>query len=157
MADPALELESEVREELAHARASWVRLAALLHTFREQKAWTLRGCPSFAEWLGQPEIGLGLRQAYSLTGCWRELHVERGVTVERLQGFDPSKLEVVLPAIRGGIELEEALADCETLSRSDLREKYRGTDRGEVSNHQCPLCGHQHAVAGTQSGEREQA
>lgn len=106
-------------------RTVWIALAGHLHDFFEMKMWTTLGYETFAEWLATPEIDLGRTQVYALIEAYRELVIDRGVEVETLSNLDVTKIAVVLPAIRSGeVELDVALSDCETLSRSDLREKY---------------------------------
>lgn len=108
-------------------RTVWIALAGQFYDFFEGKMWTDLGCETFNEWLGQPQIELGRTQVYGLIEAYREFVIERDVDPAELGGFDHSKLTVVLPAVRSGeVTLEEALSDCESLSRSDLRAKYQG-------------------------------
>ena len=144
--DAAFEIEQRIREQLGAVRGSWVGLAALLYAFHSERAWTLRSCETFSDWLGQPEIGLSHNYALGLVKAWRMLAVEREVSPDRLQRIDFSKLDVVLPALkRDEVTVEEGLADAETLSRSDLRTKYRGSPK-EPEQHLCPDCGQRHSI-----------
>jgi hypothetical protein len=87
------------------------------------------GYDSFAEWLAAPEIDLGYRQSMRLIESYREMVVERGVSAGALELADVTKVAVVLPAVkRGDVSAEDALSDAQTLSRSDLEDKYRHSD-----------------------------
>ena len=135
----AWDLQSEVVAQVAGQRASWVSLASRLAEFHSGEGWTALQHDSFNEWLGQPEIGLARAEAYAMIGAWRELVLERNVDVARLEGLDVSKVAVVLPAIRRGIDVDQALADCEVLSRSDLRAEYQSPEHAEYRI--CEACG----------------
>lgn len=136
----AYDLEVEVVQCCSVIKSAWVRLAGRLHEFHRQQAWTLRSFGSFDEWIAQPEIGLGRSQARFLVEAWRELVLERGADVEALACLDMSKVQIVLPAVRkGDVELIEALADCASMSKSDLIAEYR--DSNVTEKVKCPSCG----------------
>jgi hypothetical protein len=135
----AWDLQSEVVAQVAGQRASWVVLAGHLAEFHAGQGWTALDHDSFNEWLGQPEISLGRAEAYAMIGAWRDLIVDRQVDATRLAGLDISKVAVVLPAIRRGMDVEEALSACETLSRSDLRAEFQSPEHAEYRV--CEACG----------------
>jgi hypothetical protein len=141
----AFELEAEIVAKRAGQLSTWVPLAGALYRFHSGEGWRQRACESFNEWLAQPEVNLGRAEAYALIAAWRELVVEREVAVGDIAELDPSKVQVVLPAIRGGVEVQDALSDCASLSRSDLREKYQ--QDGQVEYATCPQCGGRYRVA----------
>lgn len=123
--DRAHEVEKNIKTGCNAIRGLWFTLASYLYEFFEKKMWVSLGYETFNEWLATPEIDLGRTQVYALVEAYRELVVEREVDPEQLGALDVTKIAVVLPALRAGaVSLEEALSDCETLSRSDLREKY---------------------------------
>lgn len=151
--DGARELEERVLAQVGAIRSSWTELAGLLYTFHDDRSWEVLGNATFDEWLGQPEIDLGRRHAFTLIEVWRELVIERGVTPAQLKRAAITKVRGVLPAIKDGtVSVEEALADCEVLSRSDLMEKYAGDPQRQIDaaadpeTHACPECGHRHKV-----------
>lgn len=126
------------QSEAAHARAEkiklnvrkmrtlWVELAEDLHTFNELEQWRDLGYHSFEEWLKEPEIDLSRRTVYYLLEVWRELVIEQGIKPKELEKVGISKVQEILPAVRRGqVSPEEALADAGTLTRGDLRERYR--------------------------------
>lgn len=143
----AFDLQAAVLKDCQSMREKWVDLAGNLHAFHAAKAWTRLGADSFNEWVAQPEIALKRSQAYFLVEAWQELVVVRGAEPAVLKRADLTKMAVVLPALRrGDVDLEDALADCESLSRSDLRDKYVDGDgrldaEGEPLHTQCPKCG----------------
>lgn len=142
----AWNLQAAVLADVQSLRARWVSLAGNLHDFHAEKAWQALGIETFNEWVGQPEIGLQRSHAYFLIEAYRELVVERGADIGALMRADISKVGAVLPAIRdGSVDLDDALADVETMSRSDLRDKYAdGDDRLDADREPvwrtCPTC-----------------
>lgn len=142
----AHDLHQEVVSACTAVKHSWVLLAGRLHAFHAAQAWELLGYDRFEDWLGTPEIGLKRAQAYALRDAWQQLVIDRGVQPARLAEADVSKVAVVLPALkRGEVETDVALADCESLSRSDLIDRYRGQLGGHLDPARervtCPSCG----------------
>lgn len=150
--DRAFHLEADVLDKLAAARHQWVPLAASLHAFHAERGWTDRGCESFQEWLAQPEVGMSYRSAKDMIDAYGCLCIARGISAAELAEVDPSKIAVVLPALRAGrVDAARALADCRALARNDLRERYRGGDDAldagsEPVRHACPDCGRMHLL-----------
>jgi hypothetical protein len=124
-AEAAFKIERKIVDGCAAVRQVWVALASFLYEFHEGKMWEQLGHDTFEEWLGAPEIGLSRSHVYALIETYRELIVKRELDEEVMAGLEATKIAQVLPALRrGDVELEEALADCEALSRSALRQKY---------------------------------
>lgn len=142
-ADRAHLFQEEVIRGALTVRFAWIHMAQKLHAIRAEKLYELLGAESFHEWIATPEVQLQRSQAYALTGIYKELVVERDIPVERLQTLDPSQIAEVIPAIRKGADVEECLFDAQSLSRSDLRAKYRGTEpqRKPSGTTVCPNCG----------------
>lgn len=142
-AKKAFDVEAKVKKGLGAIREVWIALAAYLHEFHKEKMWEHLGHDRFEDWLGSPEIGLGRSQVYASIEAYEELVVKRDVDPAVLADLEATKIGVVLPALRrGDIDLETALADCEALSRSALREKYGkqvGAER--VPLVECEQCG----------------
>lgn len=153
--DRAAELEREIAIGCAFIRQAWVILASRLYEFHDDRAWEVLGHDSFGEWLAGPDVDIGYRQAMRLIEAYREMTVERGISAEKLELADVTKVAVVLPAVRrGDVSAEDALADAQTLSRSDLAEKYGGNPNArldaesEPELHACPECGRVHRTKG---------
>lgn len=142
-AKKAFQVEAKIKKGVGAIKQVWIALAAYLHEFYVAKMWEHLGHDKFEDWLGTPEIGLARSQVYALIEAYEELIVKRGVEDAVLAKLEASKLAVVLPALRRGeVELEEALADCEVLSRSALREKYgKAVPAERVPLIQCEDCG----------------
>lgn len=136
-------VEAKIKKGVGAIRNVWVALASYLHEFHANKMWEHLGFDTFEEWLGTPEIGLGRTQVYALIEAHEELVEKRGIEPSRLAELEATKVAVVLPAVRRGeVELEDAFADCETLSRSELREKYgQQVAKERVPLVECPDCG----------------
>jgi hypothetical protein len=149
--DRAAQLEREIQLGVRSIRAAWVLLAERLYEFHRDDAWQVLGYDSFSEWLACPEIDLGYRQTMRSIEAYREMVIERGVSAGALELADVTKVAVVLPAVKAGrVGAEDALSDAQTLSRSDLQEKYSGDVNGpldaetEPEWHACPDCGRAH-------------
>lgn len=142
-AKKAFDVEEKVKKGLGAIREVWIALAAYLHEFHKEKMWEHLGHDRFEDWLGSPEIGLGRSQVYASIEAYEELVVKRDVDPAVLADLEATKIGVVLPALRRGeVDLDQALADCEALSRSALREKYGkqvGAER--VPLVECEQCG----------------
>lgn len=136
----AFDVQAQVVAQVARQRGSWVALAERLYEFHAGEGWlALDPDSTFHSWLGMPEISLSRTSAHAMIGAWLELFVKRNVDPTRLATLDISKVAVVLPAIRDGHDLGETLADCEQLSRSDLRALYQSSEHAEYRL--CEACG----------------
>jgi hypothetical protein len=142
-AKKAYATEEKIKKGVGAIRQVWIALAGFLHEFYGAKMWEHLGHDKFEEWLGTPEIGLGRSQVYALIESYEELVVKREVEPEVLAELEATKLAVVLPALRKGeVDLADALADCESLSRSALREKYgKKVPAKRVPLTECEECG----------------
>jgi hypothetical protein len=143
-AERAYELERAVVVGSLSARRAWIEMAAALHAIRAEGLYELLGYEKFTDWIATPEVSLKRTQAYALTSIYEELVIERRVPLDDLYYLEPTKVSEVLPAIRGGLDVVEALADAAQLSRSDLRAKYRGVEPSPeepVDLPVCPECG----------------
>lgn len=147
--DHARALEQRIERKASAIRESWYSLAADLYEFHEGSMWTPLGYDTFEEWLAGPEIDLGRRHVYRLLQVYRDLVIDRHVPPEALTA-EVTKIDAVIPAIKKGrVGVEDALTDAETLSRSDLKEKYGGKrePNAELDAEKepdiipCPICG----------------
>lgn len=107
-------------------RTLWLELAERLYHFSRNEGWRQLGFATFEAYLGDPVLEIERRYAYDLIAMYSQLVVDRGVDAGRLQQLHVSKVREVLPAIRHGVPVEEALSDAEVLTRPDLEAKYRG-------------------------------
>ena len=147
--EAARSVEARIVRTTSGIRRAWNLLAADLYEFHEQTMWQTLGYESLEEWLASPEVELGRRHVFGLIEVYRDLVINRQIDPEELGQADVTKVRAVLPAIkRGDVEVVDALADCEALSRSDLSEKYgkgRPNERldaeAEPEKTNCPRCG----------------
>lgn len=157
-AKKAFDVETRIKGRVRAMRTMWIELAEDLHEFSKNDMWRDLGWRSFEQWLASPEVEISRRQAYYLLDTWRELVVKRGVKPAELEKVEISKVQEVLPAIRRGYaDVPDALSDCESLARDDLRSKYAisakaqtaaapaGDDaldaESEPERYQCETCG----------------
>jgi hypothetical protein len=135
--ETASELREWIRDLLRQERSAWVPLAAALHAVHRHEAWRDLGSENFHTWLAEEDVGRN--RGYLLVSIWDGFsHL-----ADRLAGLDPAKFTLlVAPVRRGELDPETALADAETLSRSDLRLKYGATrDHDHEEEGPCPTCG----------------
>lgn len=138
--DEAFGAQTEITEHVRGRRSTWVALAASLSAFHAGRGWKALGVETFNVWIAQPEISLGRAEVYAMIGAWRELVVTHDVDLDELGRLDISKVAVVLKPIRARtVSVEDALSDCEMLSRSDLRAKYQDSEAAEYRV--CEACG----------------
>jgi hypothetical protein len=142
-AKKAFEVETKIKKGVGAIRQVWIALAGFLHEFYTDKMWEHLGYDKFEVWLGTPEIGLGRSQVYALIEAYEELVVKREVEADCLADLEATKIAVVLPALRKGeVGLEDALADVESLSRSELRQKYgKALPAERIPLIECEDCG----------------
>lgn len=118
-------LQAGIKGCVRNIRRAWIEMGRYLYEFHAMKGWEALGYDTQEEWLAQAEIGIHRTQAFRLRQAYRELCIDRQVSVERLGEVDPSRVWEILPAIRRGqVDAERALADAEVLGEADLRERY---------------------------------
>jgi hypothetical protein len=121
----AYKLENEIVGAIKDIRAKWVDLAGFLYEFQQSKGWATLGYETLEHWLAGPDIEMSRRSFFALTEAHRELVVNHLVEPSRLVDIDMTKAMEVLPALRRGqVDVDTALADCEVLTRTDLRDRY---------------------------------
>lgn len=109
------------------------QMGVLLKELRDRELYKALGCETFNEYLGSPEISIERSQAYKLISiCEQAQRLE--IAPERLRLIDKDKLAHVLPKATPET-VEDVLADCESLSRSDLKEQYKRP--GSISSPAC--------------------
>lgn len=147
-AEHAHRVERQIINGCRTIRRAWAVLAGHLHEMYAQELWRPLGYDSWNAWLASPDISLQRSQVYALVEAHHELVVKREISVDEFAEIPSTKVIEVLPAIRAGeVEVDEALADARELSRSDLRERYRGNDTpgspldAERNEAFCAACG----------------
>lgn len=142
-AKEAYAVEEKIKKGTGAIKVVQIAIAGYLHDFHSGRMWESLGYDKFETWLGSPEISMGRSDAYQKIEVYEELVVKRDVSTDDLAELDMSKLAVVLPVLRkDDVELEEALSDCEALSRSELRAKYgQSVPAKRVPLTECEDCG----------------
>jgi hypothetical protein len=124
-AQDAFAIEERIKTAMNDGREALWRMMEALYEFDEESAWRFLGFESLSEWLAQPEIGMTRTTYYRYVRTWRELAVIRKVSVPALAQVDPTKVDIVMPAVKAGrYNLNQAFADVQELGWRDLREKY---------------------------------
>ncbi len=93
-------------------------LARLLKENWEGGYWKILGCDSFAEFLGDPEIGLSQQYAYQLIKLYKQYISEGVMDSARFARIGPRKLQLIAGVFGGD---REWLDKAEHLSVSDLK------------------------------------
>jgi hypothetical protein len=161
------QIEQRIMKAIEVGRGALWELTASLYEFHLQNGWTALGHESMNEWLAQPEIAMTKTMYMRLVRRYRELVVNRNLPVFRidpdvdreddedldelaaeepvivLSELDPSKLDIVMPAIEEGTKkLDQILDDVKTLGARDLRETYfapkPASSNGDASNGDAP-------------------
>lgn len=149
-ASAAWQVQKRILKRVADMRRAWVELARDLYLFDSAQMYRDLGYDSIGEWMADPDVEIDRSWGYMLIGTWKDLVVAQDVDPDVLAGIEPTKIQNVLPAVRRGqISVEEALEDCRTLGRQDLRERYvRKPDTSTVYDPDeepayavCHLCG----------------
>jgi hypothetical protein len=159
-ATTAFEASEEIKGIVKTMHLLWIELAARLAAFSKLERWRDLDYESFEAYLREMEIDAGLsrRTVYRLIEVHEQLHVQRGIPLERLKEVPRTKIYTVMKAIRRGqVSVEQAFADAHTLSGPDLEIRYRGlasshpgvpdtstrveTEREPVPLRVCPTCG----------------
>lgn len=123
----AREVDERLKANVRRLRGMWVEIARDLHQFHQARLWHDLGYATFEVWLQDPDLDLERRWVYDAIAMYHQLVIERGIDPSRLQEMHISKVREIMPAIRREqVDVEEALADAETLRRVDLEQKYRG-------------------------------
>jgi hypothetical protein len=121
------QLDQAIKAAIGQGRAAMWQLAKSLFEFNEEEGWVFLGYESQGEWLAQPEIGMSKRNYHRMVRLYRETVVMRKLPEATMALLEPSKVEIVLPAIESNkVKAAVALEDAETLGVRDLREKYIG-------------------------------
>jgi hypothetical protein len=126
-AERCFELEKEIKAGLQAGREALWRVARAAHEFDEENGWTALGYENVTEWLADPEVGMTRSTYFRMVGAYRELVVKKQLPMETVAELDVSKVDVVLPRVKGGtVSLKTAIEDMKTLGWRDLRTKYLG-------------------------------
>jgi hypothetical protein len=167
-----VDLEAVIKAGLVKTRELMWKVAEGLHEFDEEQGWLRLGYETLTDWLAQPDVTMSRATYYRLVQTWRELHVIRKVDVSTLRRLDPSKVHIVMPALKAAtVPLTDALDDIEALGAQDLREKYvpkpalaPGPDDDDLSTPHVgaqtdeePLSAAETPVDGTEAGDDQEA
>lgn len=117
-------LRRRLLSALQKGREAMWELAGVLYDFEESSGWLALGYDDRGDWL--EDEGISCSTYLRLVSLWRELVVIRTLAVSSMRRLDPSKVQIVLPALKAGdVTIEQALEDAETLTQRELREAYR--------------------------------
>lgn len=123
----ASKIEAKIKENIGATREALWDLCANLYEFDQKSGWTALGYDTQQEWLAQPEIGLKRADYFRMVRRHRELVVFRDIPIARLASIDPSKVDIVMPAIESNKgNVAEILDNASSMGARDLREMYAG-------------------------------
>jgi preprotein translocase subunit SecD len=140
-------LEREAVQHLRLIEAHWVKFAAVMVEFVEQRGWKLCDCDTLQEWLASIQCDMGERHVEKLVHVYRELVKKRGVPEELLSRVSQRRMIYALPAVtKHGADPQEVIASAEVLSYSDFNERWKGDPNkpldamAEPEKARCPTC-----------------
>jgi hypothetical protein len=124
--DWSLQADADIKEAILRGRRALWEVAKQLHEWDLRQGWRWTGnYESLGEWLGDPQVAMTRTTYYRLRDGYRTLVIDRRVDETVVRELDTSKVGVVLRAVRDrDVRVEDAIADVESLSKSDLIEKY---------------------------------
>jgi hypothetical protein len=135
----AFAIESRIQDALRRGREAVWDLAHALYDFDEASGWTKLGYERKGDWLAAPCVGMGRETFDRPVRIWRDLVVGMGIDPARLRHLDPSKVDVIRPALKASrVVVSDALDDAEALGWADLRDKYGVKQLKAV---ECPVQG----------------
>jgi hypothetical protein len=121
------ELHTQIVASLRAGRSAAWAFAKAIYEFDEASGWSALNYETLNEYLADPDVALGRSTYFAAKKRYDKIVVQRQIGSDRLDSLDPSKVDVVLPALeQGKVKLAEALDDVEALGKRDLREKYFG-------------------------------
>jgi hypothetical protein len=121
------QLHTQIAASLRAGREALWLFAKAVYEFDQEHGWSALGYDTLNDYLADPEIAVRRSTYFQARKRYEKIVIQRGVQSNRLDSLDPSKVDLVLPAIeQGKVELNEALDDVEALGSRDLREKYFG-------------------------------
>lgn len=117
--------DQQFREGLRGSRSGLWRAAEAAYRFHQSAGWLALGYDTLGEYLADPDITLSRRTFFRMTQAWQEMVVLRQVDAETIDKLDLTKVSIALPALKSGeAQVEDVIADVESLAARDLREKY---------------------------------
>jgi hypothetical protein len=128
------DLHTQIAASLRAGRdAAWA-FARAVYEFDQENGWSALGYETLNDYLADPEIAVRRSTYFQARKRYEKIVIQRSVESSRLDSLDPSKVDLVLPAIeQGKVKLEDALDDVEALGSRDLREKYYGRKEEPVA------------------------
>jgi hypothetical protein len=118
-------IHTAILSALERGRAAVWDLAEQYYELSERRGWKALGYETLRDYLGQPEVAYGESAFWALVRLHERLLVQGKLDPERVHRLEWTKANYVMKALNGGsATIENAVSDVETLSRSDLIEKY---------------------------------
>jgi hypothetical protein len=130
----AIQADSDLKDAIVSVRRNLWDVAKALHEWDLRRGWLKTGnYETLGEWLADPQVAMTKATYHGLLSGYRTLVLERNVPEQTVRELDTSKVGVVLRAIRDHeVKVEDAISDVESLSKSDLIEKYRPAPSGDA-------------------------
>jgi hypothetical protein len=123
-AEVAFALDKSIKASLRAGRIAAWDLAKAIYDFDQESGWLGLGYEKMADWLADPEVSMTYRTFRRYSDVWREVVVLRNVDPKELEDADPTKVDIVLPKVKQGKKIGDALNDVKMMGVKDLRETY---------------------------------
>lgn len=122
----AQKLSDMLKTRVLKFNASAWDVAEVLYRFKIIKGWERLGYDTLAEYLADPDIGITKTVFFRRVQMWEGLVETKKMPLSELKKIEPSKAEIVTPAIMSGkVEAAKAIADAQSLSYRDVLEAYK--------------------------------
>ena len=117
-----VQLDRDCKDDVAKGRKAFWSLSQHFYEFSLLRGWSALDYDTQEDWLAQPELGFDRSAYFRMIRRWRVLVEWRKVPVETFRHLEPSKVDLVVPAIEANlVGTKDALEDARTLSVRELR------------------------------------
>jgi NAD-dependent DNA ligase len=142
------EIHDKIIELKKSIETSFIKMGGFLKLVRDNKLYKEKGCETFEEYLGIPELGLNRSTVYSIIGVWEDFVESGQPDIEEIAEIGYTKLDRIRQ-FKNDDDFEEWIYKAKTLSLSDLGAEIRETKNPEkteikksvIMEVTCPHCG----------------
>lgn len=140
-------VKEKIRAIQVEINMKWFQMAKYVYVIWRDKAWTLDGCDSWAEWVAQnyEYLGRGLRQIERLIRVWRVLVIDLKQPIEKVASMSSTNAyEITRYAKKSNVkDLIELGSGLETRA---LKQTLKQADMENLSNTQVFYCEHKEVI-----------
>lgn len=151
--DKKVNIHQTVIDLKKEIESNFIKLGGYLKLIRDEKLFKERGCITFEEYLGQPELAFDRSTVYAIIGVYEDFFESNQSDTEQLMEIGYSKLNRIRQ-FKDQDDFEEWIYKAKTLSLSDLgaeikevkNEKTEKTPERKTQDVVCPKCGYKFEI-----------